>query len=134
MKMKVDLISYTGHGNPDPMYAAKLLVYTKSTRLEQGPDTYQRIFSMSDEDLFKELQAISVTIRSSWEFCSFTFSIREVTRAFTHQLVRTRVGVSFAQQAQRVVNMTDFQALMPDTVKGDISKERAWNGAIQAVQ
>jgi hypothetical protein len=28
--VKVTLIDYTGNGNPDPHYAARLLVYTKT--------------------------------------------------------------------------------------------------------
>jgi len=115
--MKVALIDYTGAGSSDPWYAAKLLVYTKNTRLEQGEETRKKINAMSPEELNKELEYISGTIRSSWEFVDYTFEIKDVTRAFTHQFVRTRVGISFAQQAQRVVNMGDFGSLKPETVK-----------------
>ncbi len=102
--MKVSLIDWTGAGSADKMYAAKLLVYTKSTRLTQGEETLKRIFEMTEEQLLPELNYISSSIRSSWEFISYTFQITGVTRAFTHQLVRTRTA-SYAQQAQRVVDM-----------------------------
>lgn len=114
---KVTLISYTGHGHPDPLYAAKLLAYTKNTRLEQGAETRSKIEAMSEEELTSDLNYISGTIRSSWEFVDYVFEIRDVTRAFTHQLVRTRTA-SYAQQAQRVVDMKDFGALKPETVMG----------------
>jgi flavin-dependent thymidylate synthase len=46
------------------------------------------------------------TIPSSWEFVDFTFLISGVTRAFTHQLVRTRTA-SFAQQTMRVLDVSE---------------------------
>jgi flavin-dependent thymidylate synthase len=47
--------------------------------------------------------------------------IEGVTRAFTHQLVRHRVGVSFAQQAQRVVNVSDsFDYLATGSVEDSL--------------
>src|SRR5688500_17889993 len=123
---KVTLISYTGHGHPDPLYAAKLLAYTKNTRLEQNSETLGNFFSMSEDDLLKELDYISKTIRSSWEFVDYTFQINGVTRAFTHQLVRTRTG-SYAQQAQRVVKLTDIQVTTPDTIKNNPRAYNVWD-------
>jgi flavin-dependent thymidylate synthase len=114
--MKVSLVYYTGYGFADPLLAAKLLIYTKSTRLEQGLETRTAISMMSEQEVMEELQKMAITIRSSWEFVDFVFEIKEVTRAFTHQLVRTRTG-SYAQQAQRVVDMTGFGTLLPQTVR-----------------
>lgn len=114
--MKVTLIDYTGAGSNDPWYAAKLLIYTKNTRLEQGEESRQLVDKMSWDDINMELEYISRTIRSSWEFVDYTFQIQGVTRAFTHQLVRTRTA-SYAQQAQRVVNLSNFKSLLPETVK-----------------
>lgn len=114
-KPEVTLIDYTGAGSNDPLYAAKLLVYTKSTRLEQGEDTRLKIFSMDEDELMGEIGYIANTIRSSWEFVDYTFQVRNVTRAFTHQFVRTRTA-SYAQQAQRVVKLTDIKVTVPETV------------------
>lgn len=113
--MKVTLIDYTGAGHPDPWYAAMLLIYTKNTRLEQGEETWARISAMAEPEMLKELDYISKTIRSSWEFVDYTFQINGVTRAFTHQLVRTRTA-SYAQQAQRVADMSSFDVEEPVTV------------------
>lgn len=115
--MKIDLIDYTGACSPDPMYAARLLAYTKATRLEQGESTREKFRNMPLAELDKELTAIANTIRSSWEFVDFTFEIKGVTRAYTHQQVRSRVGVSFAQQAQRVANMGKFEVMKPATIE-----------------
>lgn len=115
--MKVSLIDYTGAGQTDPMWAAKLLIYTKNTRLTQGEGTRKMIFEeWGLEKIAEELDYISKTLRSSWEFCDFTFEITGVTRAFTHQFVRTRTA-SYAQQAQRVVDLSSFETMMPETVK-----------------
>jgi flavin-dependent thymidylate synthase len=130
--MKVTLIDYTGKGNPTPMYAAKLLAYTKNTRLEQGEDGLARFMGMSEEDLAPELDYISKTLRSSWEFIQFTFQIKGVTRAFTHQLVRTRTA-SYAQQAQRVVDMSEVPNVVPDTIAGRPDREKIWNGVMEAI-
>lgn len=130
--MKVDLIDYTGKGSADLMYAARLLAYTKNTRLEQGSATQETFAHISYNDLLTELDYISKTLRSSWEFVDFTFSIQGVTRAFTHQLVRTRHG-SYAQQAQRVVDMGKFETLIPETVfdAGDEAVENWYNATME---
>jgi len=123
--MKVDLIDYTGLCSFDPWYAARLLIYTKSTRLTQNEETRNKIALMKDEEIEQELDYISKTIRSSWEMVDYTFQITDVTRAFTHQLVRTRTA-SYAQQAQRVVDMSDFEALMPETVAANKEASTMW--------
>lgn len=113
--MKVSLINYTGFGHPNPMFAAALLAYTKNTRLEQGEDGFARFLAMSPEELKPELDYIAGTLRSSWEFVDFQFQIIGVTRAFTHQFVRTRTA-SYAQQAQRVVDLSGVGVMTPETV------------------
>jgi len=99
--MRVSLIEFTSN-------AAELLIFSKRTRLHMSADSYREIFSMSEEDKQKELSYIFNTIGSSWEFVDYTFMINDVSRAFTHQLVRHRAGVSFAQQSQRTVDMSGF--------------------------
>src|SRR4051812_1582937 len=107
LPMKVSIIDHTGAGSGDPYYAAKLLIYTKNTRLTQGEDTRAKVAAMSEQAILADLDYIAKTIRSSWEFVDYTFEITGVTRAFTHQFVRTRTG-SYAQQAQRVADMSMF--------------------------
>lgn len=132
--MKVSLIDYTGAGSYDyPWYAAKILIYTKNTRLEQSADTRAKVWAMTEPEMLKELDYISKTIRSSWEFIDYTFQINDVTRAFTHQLVRTRTA-SYAQQAQRVVDMSDFETLMPETVRTNDEAEALWGDCMNNIQ
>jgi flavin-dependent thymidylate synthase len=110
---KVELIDYTGKGFLDPYYAARLLCYAKATRLEQGAETLQMFLNKPKEEIDNELAYIANTIRSSWEFVDYTFQITGVTRGFTHQFVRSR-HASFAQQTQRIVDMSDFRYRLPD--------------------
>lgn len=95
--MKVELINYTRN-------AVDLLIYTKSTRL-QGKVTMGEIQSWSQRKKQDELDYMRKTIKSSWEFVNYIFEITGVSRAFTHQLVRTRQA-SYAQQSQRSVDMS----------------------------
>jgi len=49
----------------------------------------------------------------------FEFAISGVSRAFSHQLVRHRIGISFEQQSQRYVAFKggEFPHTVPDTVR-----------------
>ena len=89
--MKVTLI-YATPG------AIDLLLFTKSTRLQLTPGLMDEIRSWPEERKLNELRYMAKTVPSSWEFVDLIFSIEDVTRAFTHQLVRTRTA-SYAQQA-----------------------------------
>ncbi len=109
--MKVTLIDYTQD-------AVNKLLYTKATRLTQGEETRKRIMSMTREEKMQELKYMARTVPSSWEFVTYTFEILGVTRAFTHQLVRTRTG-SYAQQAQRVNKMEGFTYEIGPTITGE---------------
>jgi len=114
----VEVIDHTGKGQADPLWAAKKLIYTKLTRLEQGQDTWAKIHSMNQEEVQEQLDYVRDSVRSSWEFVSFTFQIKNVTRGFTHQFVRTRTA-SYAQQSQRVVDMSGFDFGCGPVVAGD---------------
>ena len=102
--MNVELIDYTGAGSEDPArHAANVLVFTKQTRLNMSADLMDEIERWSLAEIANELEYMANTIPSSWEFVDYTFLITNVSRAFTHQFVRTRTG-SFAQQTMRVLN------------------------------
>jgi hypothetical protein len=104
MKATVTLIDYTGKFAHDPWYAAGLMIWTKQTRTEMTPGGIQDILKKTPDELTEELKYMAATVPSSWEFADFTFLISHVTRAFTHQFVRTRT-LSFAQQAMQVLRV-----------------------------
>lgn len=104
--MKVTLIDYTGSGwqHPDER-AAAIMIFTKSTRLNMSPGLLDDIMAWPYEKKLEELNYMANTIPSSWEFVDYTFMIEGVTRAFTHQLVRTRQA-SYAQQTMRILDVS----------------------------
>lgn len=104
--MNVSLIDYTQD-------AEDILIFTKRTRLEMTPATLDAVRAMPSEKKLEELRYMSRTIPSSWEFVGYTFLIEGVSRAFTHQFVRTRTA-SFAQQSMRVTPMTGYEFVMPE--------------------
>lgn len=117
--MEVKLIDYTGAGSEDPArYAAERLVFTKQTRLNMNPDQLERVKRMSNAELYKELDYMAHTIPSSWEFVSYVFLINGVSRAFTHQFVRTRTG-SYAQQTMRVLDVDGWKYQTGPTIEED---------------
>lgn len=99
--MQVTLIDYQQN-------ALDILLFTRSTRLNQTPGLMRAIREMPHTEKLAELEKARNTIQSSWEFITYIFAIEGVSRSFTHQLVRTR-SASYAQQSQRMVELTDFQ-------------------------
>lgn len=102
--MKVELLNHTQD-------ALDLLLTTKGTRLAHDDDPSQWPEAKKQE----HLAYMRDTIKSSWEFVNYTFRISDVTRAFTHQIVRTRTG-SYAQEAMRVIDASGFGTLVPPSV------------------
>jgi len=104
--MNVELLDYQKD-------ALELLLYTKNTRLEAGC-TIKDIKAWPWALKMDHLEYMRHTIQSSWEFVSYTFEITGVSRALTHQLVRTRTA-SYAQQSQRTVKLMESNVLpVPD--------------------
>lgn len=131
---KVKLIHYTGKGHSDAMYAARLLVYTKNTRLRMTPEGMKEIFDLRvwpDSKIVDELKYMADTIPSSWEFVDVVFAIEGVTRACAQQMTRTR-NASYAMQSQRVTDMSGFKVLMPSTIS--VGSSGYWHSAIQAIK
>lgn len=100
----------------DPTMAAALLIFTKSTRLEMTTGGFQEVIVRCQNEpdwMMKELDYMSKTIRSSWEFLDVTFTLRNVSRACAQQITRTRFTPidgdlfgSYAMQSQRVTDMS----------------------------
>ncbi len=93
--MKVKLLKYTP--NPELLCAAAAMTSYKSEGtskllerldLEKARKTLRRVMSSGHHSVI--------------EHASFTFSVEDVSRALTHQLVRHRIA-SYTQQSQRYV-------------------------------
>jgi flavin-dependent thymidylate synthase len=96
---KIQLINFT-------QSALELLIYTKSGRLNAGTKLSD-IMGWPEEKKMEHLGYMMDTIKSAFEFVDYVFEIKEVSRAFTHQVVRTRPN-SYQQQSQRTVDASDF--------------------------
>jgi flavin-dependent thymidylate synthase len=104
--------------------ALNLLLRTKGTRLSSADDPA----TWSEEKKAEHLSYMLNTIKSSWEFVSYTFMIEGVTRAFTHELVRHRHG-SYAQQSQRVTDVREQPVIRPDTID-TLDEAVLWDAAV----
>jgi thymidylate synthase ThyX len=109
--------------------ALNLLLKTKNTRLAHNSDPA----TWSEEERQEHLAYMRDTIKSSWEFVDYVFRIEGVTRAFTHQLVRTRTG-SYAQEAMRVIDASQHEVMEPPLVAEDPIAHALWNATVNAIK
>lgn len=124
--MKVELIDCTQN-------AMDLLIFTKRTRLEMDPRGMEAVRAMSMEEKLAELDYMAGTIPSSWEFVSYTFLVTGVSRAYTHQQVRTRAA-SYAQQTMRVLNMGEFDYVYTDRLQENPGAKAQIDAALKAIK
>lgn len=119
-ELKVSLLYYTGKETPDQMwYAARLLAFTKATRLKMTPEGFgDFMIDMTIGKLKDELAYMAGTIASSWEMVDVMFSISNVSRACAQQMTRTRQA-SFAMQSQRVTDMSEVTYHVPDGISNN---------------
>jgi thymidylate synthase (FAD) len=100
---KVELLSITPHAEKLIEAAGRTSYLSFPKQRENSEKTFIRM-------LIKN-QHLSVL-----EHAYATFRISNVSRAFTHQLVRHRL-CSFIQQSQRYVNESNFNYIEPDSIK-----------------
>ena len=130
---QVVLIDYTGAGAPDAArHAANVLVFTKQTRLRMDQNLMAQVEAMSDDQISDELDYMANTIPSSWEFIEYKFLINNVTRAFTHQFVRTRTG-SYAQQTMRVLDVDGWTFSRGPTIEDNGKRRAMYNATMDCI-
>lgn len=115
--MNVSLLDFTHD-------AMNLLLRTKNTRLKFSSDPS----TWSEEERLQHIEYMRDTIQSSWEFVSYTFQIEGVSRAFTHQLVRTRTG-AYAQESQRTIDARENPVVAPGGL--DDAEQHVWDNMAQ---
>ncbi len=107
--MRVRLLYHT----PDPekvVYVAARMCYSKYSVDEIEREAAYK----SPAGLIKRLKDSGHL--SVFEHASFTFSIEEISRVTTHQLVRHRIA-SYSQKSQRYVDESDFSYVVPPSVE-----------------
>jgi flavin-dependent thymidylate synthase len=68
---------------------------------------------ITDEEVVMAIKDLNSTkLQTPFEMQYFVFLISNVSRAFTHQLVRTRVGASFVQQSMRFLGSKDVYRVL----------------------
>lgn len=120
--MRVELIDYQKN-------ALDILLYTKNTRLRGEFPTLRDIEIQPHVWKLEQLAYMKDTIKSSWEFADYTFEVSDVSRNLTHQMVRTRTA-SFAQEAQRVVDLSETEYYMPAAYIGNSVLEHRYLSAV----
>ena len=65
--------------------------------------------------------------KSILEHAVYTFEVKGVSRALTHQLVRHRIA-SYSQQSQRYVNMDGFDYVMPESIEYAVIEDNDTEG------
>lgn len=124
--MKVSLINYTP-------CAMDMLLFTKATRLNMTPGLLQEISNLHETQKVEELEYMADTIPSSWEFVDYIFLIEGVSRAYTHQQVRTRAA-SYAQQSMRVLDMGEFDYVYTEANKSDAMASLVINNVLREIK
>lgn len=134
--MKVTLLEFTGKGSTNEQWrAADLLIFTKSTRLTMSPGLMEDIAAWPIKKKIEEIEYMANTIPSSWEFVDYTFMIEGVTRAFTHQFVRTRTN-SYAQQTMRVLDVSEgmgWDYLTGPSISGEHDKQHIYDETMERI-
>lgn len=73
---------------------------------------YTGVYEPDPEWEFSWVDEIAKTaLQTPLEFINFIFLLKGVTRAFTHQLVRTRIGVAYVQQSMRFAELEKVRVL-----------------------
>jgi thymidylate synthase (FAD) len=117
MAINVTLVSHS----PEPMRSLYMAYRTCYSQL-----TPQQVLERIEDERISEAQMrqfieerLKTGHASPLEQVWFEFAISGVSRAFSHQFVRHRVGISFEQQSQRYVTYKDghFPYTVPATVR-----------------
>lgn len=120
--MEVKLLSHT----PDPerliAIAARSCVSKRSAH---------ELISEPDEALRRSLNKVLESGHESViEHAYFTFSIKGISRACTHQLVRHRIA-SYSQQSQRYVDLRDADFVIPESIRNNGEALEAFRAAMR---
>jgi len=121
----------------------KLLRYTADPELLCGAAALTSTKSGSPSEIFEgmDLERARQTIRrvtgyghmSVIEHASFTFSIEEVSRALTHQLVRHRIA-SYTQQSQRYVTYDTLKKYVtPPTIAQNPEAKKIFDETLESI-
>lgn len=99
---------------PIPSYMAERTIasfYMSTWDDPRHPDVWEH----DEHTLFAQDAMSGKVLPNTLESVPVTFAISGISRATTHQLVRTRVGAVFGQQGGRDNNWSNFNLRLPET-------------------
>lgn len=87
---------------------------------------YKQVYSSippSPEEQESLLADINRTkLHTPLEMLNYTWLVQDVTRAWTHQAVRTRIGAAFVQESMRFSDKRNARVLLPPAIEADGSR------------
>jgi len=122
--MNVKLIGYTPNPEKLPAMAA-MLTHSKSK-----PEDLEKAPEKNLNAVLKEVLKMGHT--SVIEHTNFTFTISDVSRSLTHQLVRHRIA-SYAQQSQRYVDFKEPNYVTPPKISKDKKMKKAYDDTMEII-
>lgn len=125
--IEVKLINYT----QDPIPTIYTFIHSTWGDLITEYDYHHKL---EMNEIVKEALTGKRFSGQSLECVNYTFAISNVSRACTHQLVRTRIGAGFGQQGGRDNNWEHFDFRMPDTVAKDDTVSLKFLEAIKSIK
>ena len=122
--MNIQLIGYTPNPEKVPALSAKL------THSKIKPEELDKV---PEKELLSVLEHVMKLGHTSVvEHTSFTFTISDVSRSLTHQLVRHRIA-SYAQQSQRYVNLTEPNYVIPPKIAKSNKMKKAYEQTMKTI-
>lgn len=122
--MKVTLLQHTPQPERTVAMAARLC-YSPANLEDLNRD-------LSDSEVDRLVRMLMrLGHHSPLEHASFTVAIEGVSRALSHQLVRSRIA-SYSQQSQRYVSEDRFQMVTPPTIRSQSQAQRVYRQAMEA--
>ncbi len=117
MAIQVKLLDHT-HDPIRSLYIAFRTAYSSLTPMQIAERIESERITRQQMQEFIE-KRLETGHTSPLEQCWFEFGIAGVSRAFSHQFVRHRIGISFEQQSQRYVAFKkgEFPYTVPETVR-----------------
>ena len=124
--MKVKLIAHT----PDP----EKVIATAAKLCYSSSDIESLMEGLTPEKTEKFLDMLfNLGHESPIEHVSFTFAVEGISRACSHQLVRHRIA-SYSQKSQRYVNETQFDYVIPDSIKNNAVARDVYDTLMSSIQ
>ncbi|MCQ2056469.1 MAG: FAD-dependent thymidylate synthase [archaeon] len=120
--MKVELLAYTQN--------ADLICASAAESCYSRLPSAELIQKKDSSDILSKI--IDMGHHSVIEHASFTFSICNVSRSFTHQLVRHRIA-SFSQQSQRYVSMSTPSYVIPKTISANLKLKKLYEDTMTKI-